>query len=231
MFKSSQRAIIFPQSEHLRLVGALAYHWGNADFDLPLARETLTAGMAFHDRAYGYLDNHAIGEISEQDWLEIARRGFGMGFSDAAADIIARMHILRLVKQRPITSAPGLAEEMEQAIKEQVAQADLTWELFQRIDRITQITDRISFEFCFERQAEGRLAVFPRNDSTEERELSYRIAGETIELDPWPLDVAEVSGFLSAFREVGYPHRLDPVIVPYRIVPGRTTDLRTDFTD
>ncbi len=222
MFKSSQRAVVFPQSEHLRLVGALAYHWGNAEFDLPVARETLTAGMAFHDRAYGYLDTHAIGEISEQDWLEIARRGFGMGgYSYAAADIIARMHILRLVKQRQISTAPGLAEEMEQTLGEQIERAGLTRELFQRIDRITNFTDRISFEFCFERQTVGRLAVFPRNGSMEERELSYRIAGETITLDPWPLDAAEVSGFLSAFREAGYPRQLDPVIVPYRIVPEK----------
>lgn len=221
MFKSSQRAILFPQSEHLRLVGALAYHWGNADFDLPqTSRATLVAGMAFHDRAYGYLDMHAIGEIGEQDWLEIARRGFGMSFTDPAADIIARMHILRLVKQRPISTAPGLAEEMEQALGEQIEQAGFSRDLFQRIDRITNFTDRISFEFCFERPAEGKLAVFPRNNNDEEVELSYRIAGEKIELDPWPLDVGEVTGYLSAFREAGYPHRLDPVIVPYRIVPA-----------
>lgn len=86
------------------------------------------------------------------------------------------------------------------------------------------MTDRISFEFCFERRTEGRLAVFGRNGSDEEREIRYRVAGETITLDPWPLDIAEVSGYLSAFREAGYPRKLDPVIVPYRIVPGSTTD-------
>jgi len=220
MFKSTQRAIVFPQSEHLRLVGALAYHWGNAQFDLPpVGRAALVAGMAFHDRAYGYLDTHAIGEISEQDWLEIARRGFGMSFSDPAADIIARMHILRLVRSRPISTAPGLADEMEQALMEQTEQAGFSRELFQRIDRITNFTDRISFEFCFERETEGKLAVFPHNDSDEEVDLSYRIAGETIMLDPWPLDVGEVTGYLSAFHQAGYPHKLDPLITPYRIVP------------
>jgi len=221
MFKSTKRAIVFSQSEHLRLVGALAYHWGNAQFDLPpVGRAALVAGMAFHDRAYGYLDTDAIGEISEQDWLEIARRGFGMSFSDPAADIIARMHILRLVRSRPVSTAPGLAEELEQALDVQIAGSGHTWQHFERIDRITNFTDRISFEFCFERQTEGKLAVFPHNDRDEEVELSYWIAGETITLDPWPLDVEEVKGYLSAFRQVGYPHRLDPVIAPYRIMPG-----------
>ena len=219
MFKSTQRTIVFPQSEHLRLVGVLAYHWGNAQFDLPpVGRAALVAGMSFHVRAYGYLDTHAIGEISEQDWLEIARRGFGMSLSDPAADIIARMHILRLVRSRPISTAPGLAEEMEQALREQTEQAGFSRELFQRIDRITNFTDRISFEFCFERQNEGKLAVFPHNDRDEEVELSYRIAGETITLDPWPLDVGEVTGYLSAFRQAGYPQKLDLLIAPYRIV-------------
>ena len=219
MFKSTQRGILFPQSEHLRLVGALAYHWGNAQFDLPpVGRAALVAGMAFHDRAYGYLDAHAIGEISEQDWLEIAQRGFGMNFSEPAADIIARMHILRLVRSRPISSAPGLADDMTQALEAQIAGSGYPRQLFERIDRITNFTDRISFEFCFERHTEGRLAVFPRYDRDEEVELSYLIAIETITLDPWPLDVGEVTGYLSAFRQAGYPHRLDPVIAPFRIV-------------
>lgn len=220
MFKSTKRSIVFPQSEHLRLVGALAYHWGNVHFDLPpVGRAVLTAGMAFHDRAYGYLDNHAIGEISEQDWLGIARCGFfEMSFSDPAADIIARMHILRLVGSRPVSSAPELRKEMEQALEDQIAQAGYSRELFQRIDRITEFTDRISFDFCSERQSEGRLGVFARNDSDEEVDLSYRIDGETITLDPWPLDVGEVTGYLNAFRATGYPQTLDPVIAPYRIL-------------
>ena len=187
--------------------------------------------MSFHDRAYGYLDTHAIGELTEQEWLGIARLGFGMSFPDQVADIIARNHILRLVQNRPVASAPEMEQEMVQALDEQIGRSGYSKEFFQRIDRITQLTDRISFEFCFERQAEGKLAVFPRNGSDEEVELNYRIAGESITLDPWPLDVGEVSGYLNAFREAGYPHKLDPVIVPFRIMPGRTTDLGTDFTD
>ncbi len=58
MFKSTRRPIVFPQSEHLKLAGTLAFLWGNAQFEFPpLPPLSVIAGNALHDRAYGYLDN------------------------------------------------------------------------------------------------------------------------------------------------------------------------------
>ena len=46
MFKSTQRPIVIPQSEHLKLAGALAQLWGNAEFELPpLPRLSVVAGI------------------------------------------------------------------------------------------------------------------------------------------------------------------------------------------
>ena len=71
MFKSKRRQIVIPQSEHLRLVGALAMLWGNEDFDIPpVERVSMVAGMGLHDRGYGHLDNSAIGEMSEDECRE-----------------------------------------------------------------------------------------------------------------------------------------------------------------
>ena len=62
MFKSTQRPIVIPQSEHLKLAGALAQLWGNAEFELPpLPRLSVVTGIALHDRAFGYLDDLPVG--------------------------------------------------------------------------------------------------------------------------------------------------------------------------
>jgi len=66
MFKSKRRPIVIPQSEHQRLSGTLALLWGNADFDRPqMPPDSLLTGIGLHDRAFGYLDTFAIGEIPD----------------------------------------------------------------------------------------------------------------------------------------------------------------------
>jgi hypothetical protein len=49
--------------------------------------------------------------------------------------------------------------------------------------------DRIAFDFCFEVSAEGEVRIFPWNDRANEIEVSYRIAGSTIQVAPWPVGV------------------------------------------
>ena len=69
MFKSKKRAITIPQSEHARLAGYLAYHWGNADVaPPPLDRVAFASGVTNHDRGYGHLDSMAIGEVDDAIW-------------------------------------------------------------------------------------------------------------------------------------------------------------------
>ena len=55
--------------------------------------------------------------------------------------------------------------------------------------------DRIAFDFCFEVSAEGEVRIFPWNDRADEIEVSYRIAGSTIQVTPWPVGVDSQEGF------------------------------------
>ena len=72
MFKSKRRPIVTPQSEHLKLVGALAMLWGNDEFDMPpVERTSLIAGIGLHDRGYGFLDTASIGEMDDSEWFPI----------------------------------------------------------------------------------------------------------------------------------------------------------------
>jgi hypothetical protein len=218
MFKSKLRSVVVPQSEHLRLVGQLAFHWGNAQFDAPnIPRLSFVEGVALHDRGYGYLDNLPIGETSDDDWLEVARRGFDMPSGDPFASIITRFHVRRLVASQVTLKRRNLAAEMTAEIDRQMAEAALPEQLFERVDRITDFCDSVSFNFCFERPARGEVLIFPRNDSEEQVPVQYELQGGEICITPWPLSVHELSGYLVGYQSQGYPAHLMPVLLPYHL--------------
>ena len=217
MFKSKRRPIVIPQSEHLRLVGALAILWGNDDFDLPpVERNSMVAGTALHDRGYGLLDNSAIGEMSEDEWQAIARRSFSMYSSDIVADTIVKYHIRRLASYSDTDERKAMTSEFSQAIDEQIKSHNLSKQIFDRMDRITQLTDNISFAFCFDVPDSGEVSIFPRNEKDQEISINYQIEDGVIHVSPWPFSVARYEGYILAYPLDGYPERLDPFILNYR---------------
>ena len=218
MFKSKRRQIVIPQSEHLRLVGALAMLWGNVDFDLPpVERVSMVAGMALHDRGYGHLDNSAIGEMSEDEWQGIARYSFSMYNSDIVTDTIIKYHVRRLASYYNTHKRQALAAEFSQAIKEQLQAHNLSKKIFERMDRITELTDNISFLFCFDVPDSGTVSIFPRNNSDTEIPVQYHVSDGRIRVEPWPFSVDKFEGYIFAYLLDGYPERLDPFILTYQL--------------
>ena len=218
MFKSKSRPIVVPQSEHLKLVGALAMLWGNADFDLPpIDHNSMIAGMSLHDRGYGFLDNSAIGEMKEETWHGIAHRGFSMYNSDAVANTIVKYHVRRLARNNNTPERQAMAAEFSQAIDEHLKKHNLSRELFDRMDRITDLTDRISFEFCFDAPATNSVAVFPRNGKDTEVTVEFHVENGIIHAAPWPFSVDEYEGYVVAYQLDGYPERPDPFILKYQL--------------
>jgi hypothetical protein len=218
MFKSKRRPIITPQSEHLKLVGTLAMLWGNDAFDLPpIERESIILGMGTHDRGYGYLDNHPIGGMDESEWFPIARRTFTMPCSDVVADTIVKYHFRRLAGHDDSPGRKALTEEFSQAIEEHLEKHDLSKELFDRIDRITNLCDSLSFSLCFDVPASGKIPIFPRNDEDKEVTVKYHVEEGLISVDPWPFTVDSYQGYLLAYKTDGYPETLDPVILTYKL--------------
>ena len=218
MFKSKSRPIVIPQSEHLRLAGALAMLWGNGDFDIPpVERNSMIAGMALHDRGYGLLDNSAIGEMSEEEWQGIARRSFSKNSSDVVADTIIRYHIRRLASYSNTDARRAMVAEFSQAIDEQIKSHGLPKEVFDRMDRITELTDNVSFAFCFDVPDSGVVSIFPRNREDSEISVHYRVENGIMNVSPWPFSVDFYNGYIFAYPLDGYPERLDPFILPYRL--------------
>jgi len=219
MFKSKQRPISISQWEHQKLAGTLALLWGNAEFELPpIPFESLLTGIGLHDRAYGPLDNLPIGEIPEQEWLALTRSGFEMTWADPIADVITKMHLKRLTSYGSAPARQAQAAEMAQAIQALIERHGLDAATFERTDRITNLCDRIAFDFCFEAPAEGEVRIFPRSDRDDEVAVGYRIEGGTIWVDPWPFGVDSHAGYLVGYQLEGYPTVLEPVIVPYQLV-------------
>jgi hypothetical protein len=219
MFKSKQRPLVIPQWEHQKLAGTLALLWGNADFERPpLAFESFLVGVGLHDRAYGPLDNLPIGELPEEEWLALTRRGFEMTWSDPIADLITKMHLKRLVSYGNAPARQALAAEMAQAIRVQIQRSGLRAAVFERIDRITNLCDRIAFDVCFEAPAKGDVRIFPRNDRDEEIVVRYQIEDGAIQVAPWPFTIDSHTGYLVGYQLDGYPTLLEPVMLRYQLV-------------
>jgi len=218
MFLSKRRPIVTPQSEHLKLVGTLAMLWGNADFDIPpIERNSMIAGMGQHDRGYGYLDNSPVGGMTDEEWLPIARRTFYMPCSDVVADTIVKYHFRRLASHGNTESREALVAEFARSLDDHLKQHDLSAELFERVDRITNLCDMISFSLCFDVPASRTISILPRNDQNNETEVQFHVEDGTIHVNPWPFSVDVHEGYLVAYHKEGYPEKTDPVALPYRL--------------
>lgn len=217
MFKSKRRQIVTPQSEHLKLVGTLAMLWGNDQFDAPpIERNSMIMGMGLHDRGYGYLDNAPIGGLRDEEWDD-RPPGFNMECSDIHADTIVKYHFRRLASHGTTENRKRLHADFTKGIDEQLEKHNLSRTLSTAWTVITDLLDRLSYEFCFDIPASGDLSIFPHNDEDKEVMVEYRVADGEINVNPWTFSVDEHRGYLVAYHMDGYPERLDPVILPYRL--------------
>jgi hypothetical protein len=178
--------------DHAAFAGELALLWK----ELPLPRESFVRGVALHDRGYGELDNDPIGGVPRERWLEIQRRGFAMRDDDPIVDLVACMHIHRLVR--------GAVPEFDDALPALRARAGVDEATARAADAITNLCDRISFDVCFEEPSDGRVG-----------EIAYEYDGDhTVSVDPWPFLTDEFALLLVGFRADGYPQRLERVLEP-----------------
>ncbi|HEY3311387.1 MAG TPA: DUF3891 family protein [Anaerolineales bacterium] len=219
MFRSRSRAIIIPQSEHLKLAGTLALLWGNADFDLPPTdRSSLVLGVGQHDRGYGYLDNSPVGEMPEDEWFGIARKGFSMPCSDVVGDLIVKYHFIRLANYSQTIKRQALTREFKQEAQQVLEAHGLSPELFARIDRITDLLDSISVAFCKDQPVDGQVPVHAINGRDELVNVNYKVEAGEIRANPWPFSVDSYSGYILGYKRDGYPAITDPVILPFKLV-------------
>jgi Protein of unknown function (DUF3891) len=211
VFRSRQRPVVYPQAEHSRLAGAIAAAWGNDDVERPpLPFDSFVRGVAVHDRGYGELDDDPLGEMPQERWLEIARRGFAAQDADPIADVVVAMHIQRLVSTTPFPVEPAVRAEFDAAVPERIRAAGVDAAAAAATDPVTDLCDRLAFSFCFEQAASGAIEIPQRGRAPVA--VSYSLdEGGSATFSPWPLAVPELTRTVVGYEADGYPERLEPV--------------------
>ncbi|MFL5963961.1 MAG: DUF3891 family protein [Gaiellaceae bacterium] len=207
MFRSRRRAIVFPQADHARLAGSIALAWRERP---ALPFDSFVRGVADHDRGYGEHDTADIGAVASEPWTEIQRRGFTARSGDPVVDLVAAMHVRRLLSSQDDEYERAAFAEVGALLPSLLDAAGVPAEDAEEADAITNVCDRIAFAFCFEEASEGEV-----------RGIAYALDGQgSIKLDPWPLDVPRLVGLVTAYEADGYPKRLVPVVVPFDVTPS-----------
>ena len=162
--------------------------------------ESFVLGVATHDRGYGELDEDAIGNITPERWLEIQMPAVEPQ-ADPIADLVVAMHVQRLADN---------FTPLDAHVPERLADAGVDPGAAAAADKVTELCDRIAFDFCFEAPSSGRVG-----------EIDYTLDAEgSTTLDPWPLAVDELTETVVGYRADGYPKRLEAVERTFRLRPA-----------
>jgi len=227
MFKSSSRDLIVPQSEHARLAGLMAFHWGNQNFaksNLPF--ESFVKGVAFHDRGYPRLDNFPINGMPENEWLKILKQGAELDYSDLEANVIILMQIRRVALYNRTPEREKFANEITLKIDKLIAQSFYLEEDFLFADQITAFCDSVSYQFCFEQSSKLELELRAKPEDKEASKIKVskiKVQFEKnglVKISPWPFSIKNLSGYLNAYASSTYPDKLDPSILSFSISPA-----------
>jgi hypothetical protein len=215
MFRAARRAVVYPQAEHAVFAGMIALAWGNEHFPLPpLPIDSFVRGVALHDRGYGELDVDEIGSVAGSRWVDTQRAGFGNHDSNPVVDLVASMHVCRLVSNAAETEAKSAHAEMTAELRRLCERAGVDESAAAAADAITDLCDRIAFDVCREEPGEGSVAI-----GTEI--VRYRFDGlETVQVTPWPFACEALNLLLSGYRADAYPDRLQRLVEPIRFEAG-----------
>jgi Protein of unknown function (DUF3891) len=207
MFRSGRRAVVFSQADHARLAGVLALAWR----DRPaLPFDSFVRGVADHDRGYGEHDSDEIGAVESERWVGIQRLGFQPRGEDAVVDLIAALHVRRLLSSQDDEHERAAFAEVDALLPSLRNKAGISADEAEAADRITNVCDRIAFLFCFENPGHGEVHGH-----------SYSLDGRGgITIAPWPLAVPRLVGLVTAYEADGYPERLVPVVTPFEARPA-----------
>jgi len=218
MFISKTRAIAVPQSEHQRLAGILAYHWGNEDYCLPdINRESFLLGVATHDRAFGVLDTMALGNISEQQRVEQVDEWISAPYENPEAELVVLLHVCRLMDT---PERQGLHQKLDARIQELVTAHELNLTAYEEADTITDLCDLIAFDFSFEAEISRTHVVY--QNQTASTEITYHLAKRKVILDKWPFNVPKIEGYILGYEQDGYPEKLKPIQLNFEILNSKT---------
>ena len=217
MFRSQTRDIVTPQSEHLKMCGELAQIFGNAKFEKPnIPTKSLVSGILLHDRLYGEYDNLGVGEVDENDWLDLLSKELDSTLEDKIADVIIKMHIKRLFSRKTSEKSAKLVERFEKKINDIKKEYSLQHIDFDQIDKITNLCDGISFNFCFETNEKGTVSDLKTAEGNLVN-VEFKIVDSIITVSPYPFSIDPFESTITSYRSENYPTQLEKIEKNYKI--------------
>lgn len=222
--------LLVGQTDHSRLAGQFASHWGNATFATPTPYESVARAATFHD--FGYLRyetqpafNAETGEtpnflavltdaerLAEYQWCFEWLLG-----PDPYAGMLVSMHRTGLWRGRydAITHPPHANRQQKPEIDAFVERTEAQrtkllakhgWDPQQlRINyRLLQFWDLLSLYFSCQAPVEGYIEPVPTSYTSKEGEgvkiTLTPIDAKTIAIDPYPFDATSLRIQLAAHR-------------------------------
>ena len=164
--------------------------------------------------------------MDDDTLINVFKNDFNVQMSDTNAELISMFHQLRLISKR-LTTKPSdkfekLRKEFEVAIKEKLPSSKYSKDDFLWADRITNLCDRISFNFSFGEEMAESISVYPKVGSGDIIEIKQLLKDEhTIELENWPFSTKQIRNVVIAYESEGYPKLLRPVLLEFRLLPKR----------
>jgi hypothetical protein len=214
----SGETIVAGQTDHSKLVGQLAAHWGNAEFDAPRPYESVVRAATFHD--YGWLRyetspliNPESGEPYQFIKLPLAPEQMSsyqwsldwMAEIDRYAGLIVNMHRTGLWKVRydtikhPIAyNLTNMPPEIARFIEKNEAWQERTRAAYDRDElwqnyRLMQIWDLLGLYFCCQDPYEDHIEPVPVRYGAGKNagtKMTMKPLGEgRVAFDPYPFDV------------------------------------------
>ena len=216
------RAIAITQTDHSRLAGFLAAHWGNAHFATPRPYESVTRAATFHD--FGWLRYETCPDVDpttgepytftsvpfNPDQLEAYQWcADWLGSVDSYSALLVGMHRVGLWKSRYETishpawrSPTNLPEPIQQFIareepRQQEARNrrsdDTIWTNY----RLLQVWDLLGLYFTtrepYENAVEPVPTVYDGDLHSGVRMSMHPLGDGRVEFDPYPFDVKPLS--------------------------------------
>lgn len=218
MFIQPSSGLIIPQTEHLKLAGEIASHWGNEAFDMPsIDHEAFVHGVTYHDQAFGTMDALSITGMTPEARHTILTQLVAQDLGNPASNIVALMHVLRLIGEDP--KRTELKNQCLNRIDREIEKTPYLHHDFAWADPITELCDNISFDLCLEEPTPAVGHVYRQLHDTKTVPITYTINGSLITLDPWPLNVQKIEGSMVGYEQEGYPTSAAHKI-PYCIAPA-----------
>jgi hypothetical protein len=209
--------ILMGQTDHSRLVGQLAAHWGNSDFETPRPYQSVVRAAVFHD--YGWLSYETnpqmdpkTGEPYEFRQTPFSEAQLGayqwcidwLSGIDRYSGLIASMHRTGLWKARyqkinhPTTryNPSGVRPEISQFIERNEARQEQDRKSFDEKEvwtnySLQQVWDLLGLYFCCQEPYDEHIEPVPVSYSSSNGGVNMTmkpLGNRQVKFDPYPFN-------------------------------------------